>query len=147
MKSLARSSIFLLALVAPWSHADAPDPSLLGCWRAVKIVLHAQDGSKAEDTSGRCTLLFKEDQFESACGTSSGTVTTTYTYRVVRPGVYAATMAASTFRTSLVGSTREYAYRVDADRLHTVTSAQASLPGGSTGIGRVESEAQRTPCP
>jgi hypothetical protein len=147
MKSLVRSCLLLPGLFAPWSQAAAPDPSLVGCWRAVKIVLHAQDGSKTEDTSGRCTLQFKEQQFESTCGTTNGKLTTTYQYQVVRPHVYSATMTASTFRTDLIGSKREYEYRVEGDRLVTATNPPARVPASSPAAPRVESESVRAPCP
>src|SRR5688572_23268424 len=91
MKLFARTFLLYPAFVAPWTHAAAPDPSLVGCWQAVKIVQYAQDGSKIEDSSGRCTLQFKEDQLESTCKTSSGTVTSSYRYRVIRPNFYSAT--------------------------------------------------------
>ncbi|WP_255440018.1 hypothetical protein [Caenimonas sedimenti] len=137
-----------LAVAVPWSHAAAADPSLTGCWRAVKIILHAQDGSKTEDVSGRCTLHFKDAEFESVCGTSAGrAVRSTYAYRIVRPGFYSATMTRSSFRTDLAGSAREYEYRVEGDRLRTVTQPQAHLPVAPAGAGRVETEAARMPCP
>lgn len=141
MKFFARTCLLPLAFATLNSHAAAPDPALLGCWRATKIVLTTQDGAKAEDTSGRCTLQFKEEQLESICKTRTGTATTTYRVRIVRPQVYAATMAASTFRTEMIGSTREYEYRVDGDQLRTVTA-----PAASTGVSRVESDATRTAC-
>jgi hypothetical protein len=145
-RSAALGAIASLALLAPWVHAAAPDPSLAGCWRALKIVLHAPDGAKSEDTTGRCTLQFGDDRFVSACGTSAGrAVTTTYQYRIARPGYYLATMAGSSFGTDLVGSTREYQYRVDGERLFTVSNPQ---PGPrAAAAGRVELEAARTPCP
>jgi len=139
--------VLFLALVVPCSHAAAPDPALAGCWRATRIVLYTQDGSKAEDASGRCTLRFQDAQMESACRTSSGTATTTYRYEVVRPQVYAATMAGSSFRTEMVGSTREYEYRIDGDRLRTVTARSATEPAAPAVVPRVETEAVRTPCP
>lgn len=146
MKSFTRLCLFCLALAAPTGYAFGPDPSLVGCWRAVKIVLYAQDGSRTEDTSGRCTLQFKDDRFESTCGTTTGTMTSTYQYRIVRPNVYSATMAGSTYRTSLLGTTREYEYRVDGDRLVTVTRTQAGSPASPAVAPRVESEATRMPC-
>lgn len=146
MKFFPRSCLVLLSLVAPWSHASLPDESLVGCWRAVKIVLYAPGGSKTEDTSGRCTLQFKADQFESTCATSSGTATTTYQYRIVRANFYAATMTRSTFRTDLIGATREYEYHVDGDRLVTVSHPQAAASVRRPVAPRVESEASRTPC-
>ena len=148
MKSHMRYCILPLVFAASWGHAASPDPSLLGCWRAAKIVLTTQDGSKAEDTTGRCTLRFTEDQLESTCRTSSGTATTTYRYEVVRSQVYAATMASSTFRTEMVGSTREYTYTVQGDQLRTVTAPAAKAPAAAPiEAPRVETEAFRAPCP
>jgi hypothetical protein len=146
MKSLAHSCLLCLVLVTPWTHAAAPDPALVGCWRAVKIVLYAHDGSKLEDTSGRCTLQFRDDQLESTCVTSGGTATTTYRYAIVRPNVYAATMAGSTFATNLIGSTREYEYHVDGDRLATTTHPPVTLPAAPAATVRVASEAARVSC-
>jgi hypothetical protein len=146
MQSLARSCFLSLAFVSSWSHAAAPDPSLVGCWRAVKIVQHAQGAPEVEDTSGRCTLQFKDDQLASTCQTASGTVTSTYGYRIVRPGFYSATMTGSTYKTDLIGSTREYEYHVDGDRLATATNLQTTVPGAPTVTVRVETEAERTPC-
>ncbi|WP_255577803.1 MULTISPECIES: hypothetical protein [unclassified Acidovorax] len=147
MNRLIRSLCLCLALAAPWARAAVADPSLLGCWRAAKIVLTTPDGEKAEDTSGRCTLQFKEDQFESTCKTASGTATTTYRYQVVRPQVYAATMAGSTFRTEMVGSTREYEYHITGDQLRTVTVPPAMAFAAAAAAQRVETEAARAPCP
>ena len=148
MPSSLRFSLLALAAAASVVHAAAPDAALLGCWRATRIVLHTPDGEKAEDTSGRCTLQFKEDQFDSTCQTSSGTTsTTTYRYQVVRPQVYAATMASSSFRTEMVGSTREYEYRIDGDRLHTVTVPPPKVSVAAATASRVETEAARAACP
>jgi hypothetical protein len=148
MKSFAHSCLLFLALAAVWSHADTlPDPSLMGCWRAVKIVLYTHDGSRMEDASGRCTLRFHEDRLDSTCATAGGAATTTYRYQVVRPNVYLTTMQGSTFRTDLIGSTREYEYRLEGDRLFTATSPPASSPASPTATKRVESEAERTSCP
>ena len=148
MPSYLRSVLWTLALGAPAIHAAAADPALLGCWRATKIVLYVQDGSTAEDTSGRCTLQFKQTQFESTCKTTTGTATTTYRYQVVRPQVYAATMASSTFKTDMIGSTREYAYRIEGDQLRTVSVLPAKAPEPpAVAAPRVETEAARTPCP
>lgn len=131
------------------SSESAPSAAgLLGCWRATKIVLYVQDGTQAEDTSGRCTLQFKQTLFESTCKTSTGSSTTAYRYQVVRPQVYAATMASSTFKTDMIGSTREYEYRIDGDQLRTVSvpPAKPSEPP-AVAAPRVETEAARTPCP
>lgn len=146
MKYFVRSCLLSLAFFAPWSHAAAPDPLLVGCWRAEKIVLYAQDGSTAEDTSGRCILQFKEDQLESTCMTSTGMARTAYQYRVVRPNAYSTTMTTSTFKTDLIGATREYEYRIEGDRLITVTPPQSTLPEPRAAAMRVESEATRKSC-
>lgn len=144
--TFARTCLLCLAVLAPAVNAAAPDPSLVGCWRAVRIVVDAPDGSKIEDTSGRCTLHFKEDGFESACGTAAGMATTTYQYRITRPNVYGATMTGSTFRTSLIGSTREYEYRIEGDRLFTVAASPSGSPAAAAAPPRVETEAARTQC-
>jgi hypothetical protein len=144
--ALARSCLLCLLVFAPRADAAAPDPALLGCWRAARIVLYAPDGGKTEDTSGRCTLHFMEDRFESTCATTAGTATSSYQYRIERPNFYLATMTGSTFRTSLVGSTRAYEYHVDGDRLTTVAAPQATSPAAPTVAPRVESQATRTPC-
>jgi hypothetical protein len=138
----------LLALAAAaTAHAAASDPALLGCWRAAKIVLTTPQGEKAEDTSGRCTLQFKDEQFESVCKTTHGTATTTYRYRIARPQVYATTMTGSTFKTEMVGSTREYEYRIEGDQLRTVTVPPAMAFAAAAAAPRVETEAIRMPCP
>ena len=137
-----------LCLAAFGSHAAAPDPELAGCWRATKIVLTTQDGTTAEDSSGRCTMRFGDEQLQSNCMTAQGMTTTTYRYRITRPQVYAATMAGSTFKTDMIGSTREYAYRIEGDQLRTVSVLPAKAPEPpAVAAPRVETEAARTPCP
>ena len=148
MPSSLRFALLAFAAAASLTHAATPDPALLGCWRAAKIVLTTPDGEKAEDISGRCTLQFKDEQFESTCKTSSnGVATTTYRYRIVRPQVYAATMAGSTFKTEMVGTTREYEYHVEGDRLRTVTVPPPKVSVAATTASRVETEASRAACP
>lgn len=154
---MLRRSALSLAILAPLglasaalpsAPATAPDAALQGCWRATRIVLHTPDGARAEDTSGRCTLRFAGSQLESVCLTSRGLAATTYRHAVVRPGVYAATMEGSSFRTDLVGSTREYAYRIEGDRLHTASvppAPEAALVQAMP--PRVETQAVRSPCP
>ena len=146
MNSLTRSFLLCLAFVATGTQAAAPDQLLVGCWRAVKIVQRTQGSPKMEDTSGRCTLQFSDDQLTSTCGTASGkAVTSTYRYRIDRPGVYLATMAGSTYRTDLIGSARAYEYRVDGDRLTTATTLKPSGASPTVAI-RVETEAARAAC-
>lgn len=147
MKAFAASGLLSLALFSQCGFAAPPEESLVGCWRAVKIVLYTQEGSRMEDTSGRCMLHFSEDRFESSCGTRNGEAITTYQYRVERPNIYVTTMMASTFGTTLVGSTREYEYHVQGDRLFTVTASQPTPSSGATAAPRVELEATRTRCP
>lgn len=145
--SFPRSLVLCLAVIASSSHAASPDPSLIGCWRAVKITRLVEGGAKVEDKSGRCTLHFTEDVLASSCETTAGIMTTTYRYEIVRPHFYSATMAGSTFKTSLIGSTREYEFHVDGDRLATTTTVQPTDSGSSTATVRVETEAAKMPCP
>jgi hypothetical protein len=150
MNRIAYSRWLLCALcITPCAQA-APDPALLGCWRATSIVLHTVDGQKLEDRSGRCTLQFKEEQLESTCRTSRGLATTTYRYQVVRPQVYATTLAGSTVRAEMTATTREYAYRIEGDQLHTATVAPAAAPASSAtpaATPRTETDATKVPCP
>ena len=136
-----------LLCTAAWARATAPDPALLGCWRATTIVLHTADGARLEDRSGRCTLRFKEDQLESTCRTTRGLATTTYQYQIVRPQVYATTLAGSTVRTEMARTTREYAYRIEGERLHTASVASATAPDASATGPRTETDAIRIACP
>ena len=146
MKRSPNFLLLALALSAHCTHAASPDPALLGCWRSTSIVLHLQDGTKTEDRSGRCTLQFKDDQLESQCG-SARSYATTYRYEIVRPNVYKTTMTGSTFRTDLMGSTREYEYRIDGDRLLLVTHPPVATPAPPSATVKVESESARMPCP
>lgn len=146
LKVLARRGLVCLGALVTWSHAAA-DPMLAGCWQAVRIVLYTNDGGKMEDTSGRCTLRFEAERLTSTCVTSTGTATTTYGYRTIRPDAYVTTMTGSSFRTDLLGSTREYGYRIDGDRLFTVTTPPSAASPAPTGTRRVESEATRIACP
>ena len=147
MKCFARWCALPLCLAAFGSHATAPDPELAGCWRATKIVLTTQDGTTAEDSSGRCTMRFGDEQLQSNCMTAQGMTTTTYRYRITRPQVYAATMAGSSFRTELLGSTRESSYQVTGDQLRTVSVPPATAPAAPGVTPRVVTEAARMPCP
>jgi hypothetical protein len=148
MKSF-KHTYWLLGLLcaASFAQAAAPDPALIGCWRAAKIVLHTPDGAKLEDQSGRCTLQFKEEQLESTCRTARGVATTTYQYQIVRPNVYATTLAGSTVRTEMASATREYAYRIDGEQLHTATVPAAQPQVASTATPRTETDATKVACP
>lgn len=146
MKPLSSPLVLSLALVSPWSLAAASDPSLDGCWHAVKIVQFFKDGTKAQDVSGRCTLRFKDDQLESTCASTTGPVTSTYRYRIGRPHVYLATMTGSTYKTTLIGSTREYDYQVEGDRLTTSANLKPTEPPTPGMAIRVATEAARTAC-
>ena len=147
MKCFARWCALPLCLAAFGSHAAAPDPELAGCWRATKILLTTQDGTTAEDSSGRCTMRFGDEQLQTNCMTAQGMTTTTYRYRITRPQVYAATMAGSSFRTEMLGSTREYSYQVTGDQLRTVSVPPATAPAAPGVTPRVVTEAARMPCP
>ena len=60
MKYFARYFFFSLALAAPWSHAAAPDPSLVGCWRAEKIVLGTSKNPCFQPLNGQDAQQFSD---------------------------------------------------------------------------------------
>jgi hypothetical protein len=147
VNSRARSCLLAGAFAVLGAHAAQADASLAGCWRSASIVMQFQGGAQSEDRSGRCTLQFEDDRILSTCQTSTGSAVTRYRYEIVRPNVYRATMTGSSFRTDLVGSTREYEYRIDGDKLLLVTHPQTTSPAPPSAAVRVESESKREACP
>lgn len=71
---------------------------------------------------------------------------TEYTYRIVRPGTYEATIVANARRPDTVGGTREYDYRIAGDRLFITTYPQTTVPAPASRAVRVESESARVGC-
>ena len=147
MRPVLRTLLASLSVLGACACTAAPDPALAGCWRSVKIVQTLADGSKIEDTSGRCMLEFRATQFDSVCTTSAGLrASSTYSYEITRPNAYSATMTGSSFRTQLIGSKRDYDYRIDNGRLFIVTTPQATVPGSAAAV-RSESESVKETCP
>jgi hypothetical protein len=144
---MLRLFIAALSVASTCACSAAPDPALAGCWRSVKIVQTLADGKTIEDTSGRCMLEFRAAQFESVCTTSAGLrASSTYSYEITKPNAYTATMTASSFRTQLIGSKRDYEYRIEGGRLFIVTTPQAAAPGSAAAV-RSESESVKETCP
>ena len=65
----------------------------------------------------------------------------------MRPQVYATTLAGSTVRTEMARTTREYAYRIEGERLHTASVVSATAPDASATGQRTETDAIRIACP
>ena len=61
--------------------------------------------------------------------------------------VAAGGMTGSTFSTQLLGSSREYEYQVDGERLLLVTRPPTATPPPPGATVKVESESARVPCP
>ena len=143
-RSLLLVAAFLAALPCI---AKVGDDSLIGCWRSTRIAQFVDGQPALEDRSGRCTLQFKATEFESRCQGASGLLVVTYSYHVERPNAYAAKMVSSTASSSLIGTTRDYEYRVQADHLQLVTYPQGTKPQPAAKVTRVVSESTRVPCP
>lgn len=119
---------------------------LLGCWKAEKIVLFNADGtSRAQAASTLCTIAITKELINSACTSEQKTTRIGYVYRFVRPGVYHATIV-SHMRPNMVGSEREYEYKVENDLLYITTYPQTTKPAPTSPAVRTESENSRIAC-
>lgn len=141
----SRALALFLAVLVQQAQASVQD-DLLGCWKTGKIVQIFGDGSRASSQPGRCTLQYKRDDFVSTCTYSQTPVTSTYRYNVVRPGVYEATMTSSSLRTELLGTTREYEFKVKGPTLSLTARPKVTGAQVSATIVRVESESEKTLC-
>lgn len=132
---------FFCVLTACGSACAVPadiDPSLLGCWRGVNIRQHASDGS-FRDQAGYGRLEYGS----STIVTGYDSQPTRYRYEIQRKGVYLATIIEHPARPDLIGSTREYEYRVEGDELFITTYPQTSKPTPPTAAVKVESISKR----
>ena len=119
---------------------------LLGCWKAEKIVLFSEDGtSRTQPASISCTMSVAKALMSTACTSQQNTTRIGYTYRIVRPGVYHATIV-SHIRPNMIGSEREYEYKIENDRLFITTYPQTTKPAPTSPASRTESENSRMPC-
>jgi hypothetical protein len=135
------SAITLLALnlALPTIVLSKPlDDALKGCWEGKNVRQYISDGRfRDQSTVGRV-------EYQSTkIVTESKEVRIEYRYEIVRPSVYSATMSAHTHRPDLIGSTREYEYRIEKDRLFITTYPQTTKPAPPTVAVKVESESVR----
>ena len=118
--------------------ADATDARLLGCWRAERVEHTLADGSLWTDIGG-CTLRFEAERITSACALRAGNLPIRYTYSITAPGTYRAHIAEHPAQQHAVGSERDYAYRIEGDRLFITTFQQSALPLPTSRAVKVES--------
>ncbi|WP_395685634.1 hypothetical protein [Caenimonas koreensis] len=143
--SVARLLLPVLGCLA-LSAIAGPQDELLGCWRAGKITQVFADGSKSVSVGSQCTMQFRQEEFVSTCAFSQKPTVTTYRYRVTRPGVYSATMLTSTASTQLIGTTRDYEFRVDGNTLAITTRPQVTTPAPATATVQVDSQSSKVAC-
>jgi hypothetical protein len=124
----------------------AEGSALPGCWQGNKVVQYFSDGSSRQNASSACILEFQAQRILSRCIGPDGEALTEYSYHVAKPGTYVATMSSHNKRPDLIGQTREYDYRVEADKLFIITYPQTTTPKPPTNAIRVESESSRVQC-
>ena len=150
--TLQRVFVLCAALLVQQSHAAWAD-DLTGCWKATRIAQVFADGSRSLSPGGQCTLQFKRDEFLSSCAYSKTPVTSTYRYSVTSAGKFAATMTTSSVSTQLIGTSRDYEYKVDGPTLLLITHPKSPTPVAGTAAAaagtaiRIESESVKAPCP
>jgi len=127
---------------AQTAEALAPDPQLLGCWRAERVEQTFADGSVWTDVGG-CTLEFTSARIVSACALRPGNQPVVYDYALAAPGRYLARIVSHPAQPAAVGSERHYDYRVEGDRLLITTDPQAAFPAPLSRAVRVLSVSVR----
>ena len=140
MPSQSIAHLAALAVLLLSTTAYGSDNELIGCWKGESVVQLFQDGKSVRSTPKACPLEFGTERITSSCGDTS------YTYRVVRPGVYTATMATHSSRPDLVGGTREYEYKIAEGKLFITTYPQTTTPAPPTQAIRVESQSLKVAC-
>jgi len=91
-------------------------------------------------------LEFTDESIRSSCAYQKSRSEVTYSYSIVKPGVYSATMTEHGLRPDLVGSQREYEYSVLGNQLFITTYPQTTKPAPPTQAVRVESKSSRVSC-
>ncbi|MRD49310.1 hypothetical protein GHT07_18705 [Caenimonas koreensis DSM 17982] len=137
--------VALLAVLALPAMAE-PQDELLGCWRATRITQVFADGSKSVSAGSQCTLQFKRDEFVSTCAFSQRPTVTTYRYNITRDGVYSATMLTSTASTQLIGTTRDYEFKISGDTLAITSRPKVTTPAPANATVHVDSESSKVAC-
>lgn len=117
---------------------DAQDQKLLGCWVTERAISYYEDSLPSRNRSN-CVLYFEEDQVTSACNSKQGVSLITYFYKIVRPGVYEATMETNDRLPALIGSVREYDYQIANGKLFITTYPQTTKPAQPDKTVRFES--------
>ena len=141
------SLLFVVSLVGCASKPSTESSNdLLGCWKGEKIVIFNDDGtSRSQPVSTLCTISFERKQVTSACTSQQNTTRVGYTYRILRPGVYHATIV-SHIRPNMIGSESEYEYKIENDRLYITSHPQTTKPKPLSPAIRTESENSRMSC-
>jgi hypothetical protein len=117
---------FCSALIAT-TNVQAQDQKLLGCWVTERVMTFYVDSLPSRSKSN-CVLYYEDDLVTSACDSSQGVALISYFYKNVRPGVYEATMVTNDRLPDLIGSVREYEYRILNDKLFITTYPQTTKP-------------------
>jgi hypothetical protein len=127
--------------------ALAADDGLAGCWRNEAMVQYLKDGTSQSTRTSACLTRVSADKIHSSCQLKDGTSEIEYSYQVVRPGAYSATMTAHNLRPDLIGGQRVYEYRIQDERLYITTYPQTTVPFPPTNAVRFESTSRRVACP
>jgi len=142
---LATLPLLLPGLTCSAAYGDGGD--LLGCWRGERIIQYFADGTSKSGNPSDCILQFAARNIVNLCPARKDAARIAYSYQVVRAGVYSATMTIHSLRPDLVGSQREYEYKVQAEHLYIVTYPRTTKPKPPTAATRVESMSRRVACP
>ena len=119
---------------------------LLGCWKAEKIVLFNEDGtSRTQPVSTLCTMSVTKERMSTVCTSQQSSNSVGYTYRIARPGVYHAKIVSHIYP-HMIGSEREYEYKIENNNLFITTYPQTTKPAPTSTAIRTESENSRMSC-
>jgi len=145
-----RNLLVLSALLVPCVLASAQPGGLQGCWRNTRTTLYFLDGRTQVNAQGNCQLQFMADRISTRCRGSQAETVIEYSYAIIRPGVYTATMLSNSSTRAQaqaqIGGTREYQYRMEAGQLFLTTFPQTTKPAPTNAIQRVESVSKEEPC-
>ena len=126
--------------------AASRDPRLAGCWRSVRMALVRIDGRQAAMDDDRCVLRIDDRTIVSTCDWPSVHWVVEYAWQPLAGGRYRATATRYPGNESQVGTSKEYDYRIEGDRLTQVTFPEEAKPKPTGDVRRFESVLQREPC-
>jgi hypothetical protein len=119
---------------------------LLGCWKGEKIVIFNSDGtSRTQPASTLCIISFATEKIITTCTSQQSSNSVGYTYSIARPGVYLAKIVSHIYP-HMIGSEREYEYKIENDRLFIITYPQTTTPTPTSPAIRTESENSKISC-